>query len=56
MKLTSPSRKPYGSKGLGSKYQGQQGPVPSQYYENYNREPNKDILHSQKSSDTDLKT
>ncbi len=28
-------RAPYGSGGLGSKYQGQQGPTPSRYYENF---------------------
>lgn len=27
--LKTPARKPYGSEGLGSKYQGQQGPTPS---------------------------
>ena len=56
MELTSPSRRPYGSKGLGSKYQGQQGPVPSQYHENYNRGRNKEITHAQKSRDTDLRS
>jgi dCTP deaminase len=26
---------PYGSDGLGSKYQGQQGPTPSRYWRNF---------------------
>ena len=33
--LTSPADNPYGSAVLGSKYQGQTGPVASRYYENY---------------------
>ena len=33
--LTSPSDNPYGSKKLGSKYQGQRGPTPSRYFENF---------------------
>lgn len=37
MRLTSPARHPYGSKGLGSKYQGQDEPAPSRYYLNYRR-------------------
>lgn len=35
MELTSPAENPYGSKGLGSKYQGQDGPMVSQFYRNY---------------------
>lgn len=35
MQLSSPVEKPYGSKGLGSKYQGQMGPTPSRFYMNY---------------------
>lgn len=31
--LTSPAVKPYGSVGLGSKYQGQDGPTPSRYFD-----------------------
>ncbi|MFC1962643.1 dCTP deaminase [Chloroflexota bacterium] len=32
LRLTSPVDRPYGSAGLGSKYQGQAEPVPSRYY------------------------
>ena len=34
--LSSPAERPYGSAGLNSKYQGQMGPVPSRFYQNYN--------------------
>ncbi|CAN5563730.1 dCTP deaminase [soil metagenome] len=34
-KLSSPADNPYGSAGVGSKYQGQRGPTPSRYYENF---------------------
>ena len=33
--LSSPAERPYGSKGLNSKYQGQMEPVPSRFYQNY---------------------
>lgn len=33
--LSSPAERPYGSAGLNSKYQGQMGPVPSRFYQNY---------------------
>jgi dCTP deaminase len=33
--MTTPADVPYGSKEVGSKYQGQQGPTPSRYYENF---------------------
>jgi dCTP deaminase len=33
--MTSPADNPYGTKELGSKYQGQRGPTPSRYYENF---------------------
>jgi dCTP deaminase len=33
--LTSPAENPYGSTAVGSKYQGQRGPTPSRYYENF---------------------
>ena len=29
---------PYGSGGLGSKYQGQKGPTPSRYWQNFDRD------------------
>ena len=33
--MTTPADKPYGSQGMGSKYQGQRGPTPSRYWENF---------------------
>jgi len=33
--MTSPAQNPYGSQELGSKYLGQEGPTPSQYYKNF---------------------
>jgi dCTP deaminase len=33
--LTSEAENPYGSSKVGSKYQGQRGPTPSKYYENF---------------------
>jgi dCTP deaminase len=35
MTLTTPADRPYGSGGLGSKYQGQAEPTPSKYYLNF---------------------
>jgi dCTP deaminase len=35
MKMTSPADDPYGSGAKGSKYQGQSGPTPSRYFENF---------------------
>jgi dCTP deaminase len=35
MRLTSPVETPYGSDELKSKYQGQEGPTPSRYWENF---------------------
>src|SRR3954452_16025732 len=35
MELSEPAENPYGSGALGSKYQGQQGPPPSRYYQNF---------------------
>lgn len=37
MKMTSPAENPYGSGAKGSKYQGQRGPTPSRYFENFNK-------------------
>jgi dCTP deaminase len=37
LRLTSPSERPYGSSGVGSKYQGQRGPTPSRSYQNFIR-------------------
>jgi deoxycytidine triphosphate deaminase len=33
--LTTAAERPYGSRGVGSKYQGQRGPTPSRYWENF---------------------
>jgi dCTP deaminase len=33
--LTTPADRPYGSHGVGSKYQGQRGPTPSLYWRNF---------------------
>ena len=38
MQLSEPAQTPYGSGDLGSKYQGQQGPTPSRYWQNFERE------------------
>jgi dCTP deaminase len=35
IKMTSPAENPYGSGAKGSKYQGQRGPTPSRYFENF---------------------
>ncbi|MEO1064290.1 MAG: dCTP deaminase [Actinomycetota bacterium] len=35
LRMTTPAERPYGSPGLGSKYQGQQGPTASQGHENF---------------------
>ncbi len=38
VQLSEPAEKPYGSGGLGSKYQGQRGPTPSRYWKNFSGE------------------
>jgi dCTP deaminase len=35
VRLTEPAETPYGSDALGSKYQGQRGPTPSRYWQNF---------------------
>ena len=35
LRMTTPADVPYGSASVGSKYQGQQGPTPSRYWENF---------------------
>ncbi|MFP3906472.1 MAG: dCTP deaminase, partial [Acidimicrobiales bacterium] len=35
IRMTTPADQPYGSGSLGSKYQGQVGPRPSRYWENF---------------------
>ena len=35
VRLSEPAEQPYGSGGLGSKYQGQKGPTPSRYWKNF---------------------
>jgi dCTP deaminase len=37
MMMTTPADRPYGSGATGSKYQGQRGPTPSRYFENFTR-------------------
>jgi dCTP deaminase len=37
MQMVEPAERPYGSQSLGSKYQGQKGPTPSRYWENFTR-------------------
>jgi dCTP deaminase len=39
VQLTEPAETPYGAGKLGSKYQGQRGPTPSRYWQNFAREP-----------------
>jgi dCTP deaminase len=36
--LTTPAEQPYGTPGIRSKYQGQRGPTPSRYWENFDDE------------------
>ena len=38
VQLTEPAETPYGSDALGSKYQGQRGPTPSRYWQNFSKE------------------
>jgi deoxycytidine triphosphate deaminase len=38
VQLTEAAERPYGSSALGSKYQGQRGPTPSRYWQNFERE------------------
>ncbi len=38
VQLTEPAASPYGSDGLRSKYQGQRGPTPSRYWQNFRQE------------------
>jgi len=35
LEMTTPAESPYGSAKVGSKYQGQRGPTPSRYWENF---------------------
>ncbi|MHB1533690.1 MAG: dCTP deaminase [Acidimicrobiales bacterium] len=37
LRMTTPADVAYGSTQVGSKYQGQRGPTPSRYFENFNR-------------------
>jgi len=37
LRMTTPADKPYGSGAKGSKYQGQRGPTPSRYFENFRK-------------------
>jgi dCTP deaminase len=38
MELSEPADNPYGSGELGSKYQGQMGPTPSRYWQNFTQD------------------
>ena len=38
VQLTEPAETPYGADSIGSKYQGQRGPTPSRYWQNFERE------------------
>jgi dCTP deaminase len=44
LQMTTPADVPYGSAKVGSKYQGQRGPTPSRYWENF--EPDADRLRT----------
>ena len=35
VQMTEPAEHPYGTAGMGSKYQGQRGPTPSAYWKNF---------------------
>jgi dCTP deaminase len=39
LRMTTSADAPYGSSSTGSKYQGQRGPTPSRYWENFNPRP-----------------
>jgi dCTP deaminase len=39
LRMTTAADAPYGSSSTGSKYQGQRGPTPSRYWENFNPRP-----------------
>jgi dCTP deaminase len=39
VQMTEPAETPYGAGELGSKYQGQRGPTPSRYWQNFEKEP-----------------
>ena len=41
VQMTEAAEKPYGTGELGSKYQGQMGPTPSRYWQNFEREPSR---------------
>ncbi|MCU1396212.1 MAG: deoxycytidine triphosphate deaminase [Ilumatobacteraceae bacterium] len=42
VRMTTPADKPYGSGARGSKYQGQRGPTPSRYFENFAKDSSPD--------------
>ena len=41
VQMTEPAASPYGTGKLGSKYQGQGGPTPSRYWQNFQKEPSR---------------
>ena len=46
MQMTTPADKPYGQGATGSKYQGQRGPTPSRYFENFRTDARSDCAAS----------
>jgi len=38
VQLSEPAERPYGTEGIGSKYQGQRGPTPSRYWQNFSED------------------
>ena len=53
LKLSTPADRPYGSSGLGSKYQGQMGPTPSREHLNFKNNPRPSQPYA--ASDAELK-
>jgi dCTP deaminase len=51
VQLSEPAEAPYGSERLGSKYQGQQGPTPSRYWQNFRSEREGDAGRSTEGAD-----
>lgn len=51
LRMTTPADVPYGSGSLGSKYQGQRGPTPSRYFENFRDGGRPDARHGRRPPD-----
>lgn len=43
VRMSTPAERPYGSAASGSKYQGQRGPTPSRYFENFGNDDVEDV-------------